>query len=1274
MDDAKHVSWGTKHASRAAVPHCDADAITWAARSGAPSSDVYARWLSTRAATAAGAARAKGRTLELIDRDRFRVAARARRKPVKRQKVKKGRTPGEVWHIDHYPHDVPSPVDGSTGQYLGVCTVSDYGYAKNVKRHTADDLVAYVTELMAHCHRYKRVARLIVLDRGSENACAALRTALAAQRLDVEVAPRGHHERVGCVEAKQDVLSRHGDAQLKRAQQSAGYHLHARMDLLDRLNLIPPRGRKVSRWEHFTGEQPPSLRETPPYVYGVEVNVLEDEQARGAHQGKGRQGRSSLGTLLRCSRSGYMIVKHDTRQVVYPRHVTPLNEKELVRGGLPSGAACDDVKVGTPSEGIPRPPPPPPPPAAPPPPPTPLRVDGVPVGTRIEVQYKPSARDVRGGAPDAPQYYPGTVEQIRESGHTRHHLIAFDGWSGSIWHDLAGAHAWRLLPPVGAPPGASASPVGPPKGPPPIDGDGAAASPKAPSRPKPSPRTAFRQPSRPPARASARLKAAADGCVGDGGAPRAAARPPAPEPPPRGSVKSAGRRARSAVLTAALDDALATSDEPSVLFTACVAQWCGADARSLPHPTHEEEVPSAMRAFYRWELETLQAGDFSALAAVRGFTEDERSVLKATTYEVNIDTPLGPSVIKVPKTQREVETSPQRDEWLMGLQKAVDAILVQPLNSLVRISAARESGTDLADCTVVFTAKTDKATGKLLDDWAKVRCCFDETKPKNIKKAKARREGTKVEKPAEPFSSVVADSMLVRCIFARAATGRRLTKADVKDAYSKGTRRGAKRYMRMPRLMRSYTEDGEELVFELGSPMWGEYTAGRDWQETIEAELLRLGWRQAECVPAMYTFEDATTGAHAELVTVVDDMLFSESGEWGPYDPASSDPRHGEGPIAARTLAALRARFGTVTSEVEPRSFVGRKIERDWATAALTISMPHTIETMVDEHYPEFRDGKPKGLLSGKALHEAADSLRMRPVGERPTKLDASQTKTRRVLGALTWQCSEVKPRLAVGCHCLACVGADPPPLAADVAKALAWWSWATRHEGITYGGRGPGEDLGVMGAISSSFSMDEGAPSGPHVAGDATWRGGEESARPDVIGLLATMNYGGIGWTTKLTSLKVDSSHENEAIASAKAGELNANVREIARAQGIKLKGPTEILTDNLANEIVANRKGWPTRSRHFLRRYHSLLRRCGMGECYLRKVSDAENPSDFLTKWLPATKLNRSVAYVENSGARVGGCTTWQSDAWCSRAEARARGRLHRAGFGADGAALPA
>ena len=74
-------------------------------------------------------------------------------------------------------------------------------------------------------------------------------------------------------------------------------------------------------------------------------------------------------------------------------------------------------------------------------------------------------------------------------------------------------------------------------------------------------------------------------------------------------------------------------------------------------------------------------------------------------------------------------------------------------------------------------------------------------------------------------------------------------------------------------------------------------------------------------------------------------------------------------------------------------------------------------------------------------------------------------------------------------------------------------------------------------------------------------------------------------------------------------------------------------------------------------------------MGECVVCKVSDAENPSDFLTKWLPATKLNRSVAYVENSAARVGGGGDDGFEYAASRAERRRRRRLHEAGFRADG-----
>ena len=53
----------------------------------------------------------------------------------------------------------------------------------------------------------------------------------------------------------------------------------------------------------------------------------------------------------------------------------------------------------------------------------------------------------------------------------------------------------------------------------------------------------------------------------------------------------------------------------------------------------------------------------------------------------------------------------------------------------------------------------------------------------------------------------------------------------------------------------------------------------------------------------------------------------------------------------------------------------------------------------------------------------------------------------------------------------------------------------------------------------------------------------------------------------TKKISLIVDSSMESEAIASSKAGEVVAYVREVLRAFGVPLDEPTLIGTDNLAN-----------------------------------------------------------------------------------------------------------
>ena len=170
--------------------------------------------------------------------------------------------------------------------------------------------------------------------------------------------------------------------------------------------------------------------------------------------------------------------------------------------------------------------------------------------------------------------------------------------------------------------------------------------------------------------------------------------------------------------------------------------------------------------------------------------------------------------------------------------------------------------------------------------------------------------------------------------------------------------------MRMPEAMRSYDDDGTELVFELGSPLWGEQGAGRDWQDTLHADLLKLGWKQAENVPAMYTFDGGAAG-DGVLITIVDDLLFSESRGYA---------------IAERTISALREIYGEVTSEREPTSFAGYRVARDWLRCAITLSMPQTIiEAMVDEHYAHFREGKPATILQGEAFKAAVAGMRLLP-------------------------------------------------------------------------------------------------------------------------------------------------------------------------------------------------------------------------------------------------------------------------------------------------------
>jgi hypothetical protein len=71
----------------------------------------------------------------------------------------------------------------------------------------------------------------------------------------------------------------------------------------------------------------------------------------------------------------------------------------------------------------------------------------------------------------------------------------------------------------------------------------------------------------------------------------------------------------------------------------------------------------------------------------------------------------------------------------------------------------------------------------------------------------------------------------------------------------------------------------------------------------------------------------------------------------------------------------------------------------------------------------------------------------------------------------------------------------------------------------------------------------------------------------------------------------------------------------------------------------LVATKRGTPNRSRHLLRRYYTLMQRIQSGRINVVHVPDTENPSDFLTKWVPSKKLRASLSYVTGGARRPKG-----------------------------------
>ena len=1135
------------------------------------------------------------RAAEAIDRDEFRRISLSKRNPVGATPVnQRAACSGEGFICDGFGvHSAKSPIDGSVYAAHAVCDFSDFGYGEEMRNHTVDNWLTFLHRVVNHARSCGHEPKWIRFDRDPALDCELLKRRVETElHLHVTFAPRRRHEAVGRAEALNDALTRTAEADLQRCGRGTAMLLPARKYALWRRNRKCCGTAKHTRYQIYT-RRIPDLSTLVPYLFGTSGLAHETKEGRGP-KGSLDKPRAIRGTLVGIDGSSYVVLKQ-SGGTIHAEQFDPLDEMQLVRRGIPAGAAGVEVEVQTDVSDLP----PPPAPKQKPPPREPL---DLPVGARVAIMWTShdgKSRDEWAGSVIA-------IEQLGK-GKRLWEVEYDDGNENSKIDFESTTRVWVRLPENRPPP---------PHAPPPASSSRATRSQtRAATRRLAAAVSAIEASleASPESEAVAAFHAAVYQHLGEPGLQFTAECTSTEDMNLRrvelvtlanGLADGVVDRNRIAAL-AECASAVANAQPPSAPQLIDMEASIAAEQRAR---TQQDEVRGRARndetpVFPQRSKATERRLAQAAIGFVRAQVE-RAECAKATQTTVDVTTKLGKAQYKVPSSKRELEQSMQREQWTESDRKALNVIIANG-NKLVPTSKPRSLGLPIARCVTARKIKVD-ANGELEKHNAfKSRHAYDST----------QMTGTQLSKladptePEVPSTATIADELLIKmCLADVAVRNRNLVKGDVGNAYALAGRQRAPTYMALPSTLPMFDEDGTPLCIELHTPMWGEGPAGYEWQCTFNQALMDMGWKQSETVPALFTF-DGANGNDARLLTIVDDFLISEAKGTA---------------IADATIAALRERFGEVKAEHEPTSFAGYRIARDREAGTLTISMPQKAVEAAREHAPTLIDGGKLDVPTGAKLMAMADKLEM-PEHTPGARLDATQTSTQRIIGACKFM-EKVNPRLCLPLHRLSCVMSFPPPDAHTVALATLALAYKHRDVGITYGGPG-GDDSARLSGVLNSNLLDEPAPAALESSADATW--GDRL----LYGLQLTYGRGAVAHMTKKIGLILDSSMEAEGVASSKAGEVDTYAREILRALGVPAQQPTIIMTDNKANLQVANNSSAATRSRHFLRRYWALQQRISRGDVKLVKADDAWMPADYLTKWVGRAKVNQSVAYATNS-----------------------------------------
>jgi hypothetical protein len=438
-------------AAAAQLPHTTSDAKKWAARFCAGIRKLKAIG-QAHERVGKDVSRVTKTMRDEIDNDVFRTRAQTKASPPQKVEETDKYEPGEFWHLDGYgPREHPDVIDKSVYQWVSVDFATDVVLTLNCKEHANQtNAFAIAAQTVAQARACGREPKILMFDALPCIATSqAFKTKVESELgVSCRFAPRGKHTGVSKAEQMNDVLTRGGEEQIARRGRSKRALNTARRDFAARVNTMPQRGQKKTRWErldaHGVGDL---IQKYPPYTWGTKVVVHEPNSVSSD---RGDLGRASEGELVALRRDGYDVLMPSGR-MVHVDKVRPINEHQLIEKGLPSQrAAREAAEKAAPA---PAPQPVAPRPAVPKVVPKVVMTlpDDYPkVDALLSVWWKGDARS-RASADAWHQCRVKEIEHVADG--SMRHTVSYEGWPGAdkvFVHNLAtdresGLHPWFVV-------------------------------------------------------------------------------------------------------------------------------------------------------------------------------------------------------------------------------------------------------------------------------------------------------------------------------------------------------------------------------------------------------------------------------------------------------------------------------------------------------------------------------------------------------------------------------------------------------------------------------------------------------------------------------------------------------------------------------------------------------------------------------------------------------------------------------------------------------------